>query len=156
MAFTHALINKQVQSLGGATMGKSDDEMNRITRMFLYTSDGGSDQSCYRRIRTAQITDDTNSTAYELFFPVDCQQHPEHLVLKSGLVRVDTWCFVNKKKWRYFSGTAMLTHCWRDFSPRLKRIRGGGGVATRNVTVNKKSVQFNVLLTRIILPWPVF
>ena len=57
-AATHAMIEKQLMSLGCSPQPLASDAARNVTRIYLYTSDGGSDQAAYRRLKTAGVANE--------------------------------------------------------------------------------------------------
>jgi hypothetical protein len=135
---TFALLNKQLKSvscppivnykkksehIGAETEtnadcddgnGNGDDEMKNmlLIRTYMYTADGGSDQGRYNKNMGACL-----ANAPLLFcILIACLMHGNQLIVKSGLVVVDSWAAARGKHWRYFSALAKLVYIWRDWA----------------------------------------
>ena len=88
----------------------AQDSKSSLTRIFMYTADGGPDQQKFKR---ALETSSLNSLDC-LFLAFPCVLHAGALISKGGLLTVDTWLSEHDVKWRLFSATAKIIHVWRD------------------------------------------
>jgi hypothetical protein len=88
---TCALLWKQLRQCGCPVPGP---ELSRSAphtiRMYLYTSDGGSDQIKFKRIASRMLFDHPSV----FFVAASCQFHIYQLVVKSSLVSVDQWAII--------------------------------------------------------------
>ena len=87
------------------------DELEPVT-MFLYTSDGGPDQSYCKKLMSAI----SMPHPYVLFIPLVCVKHNLHLGVKSGLLLVDEFLKAQGKTFKYFGSMAKLSNCCRERS----------------------------------------
>ena len=124
-AGTHAMLRKQLQGLGvpvwerklaaeqqgqAAPTGPDAAPLASPLRLWLITSDGGSDQMKFRRVM--KLETETNGSA--IVVDATCVLHSGALVFRSGLVLIDNWLQRVGAPFKYYSSLAKLMHIWRD------------------------------------------
>lgn len=122
---------------GGASVATAElPGNNRVIRVFLYTSDGGSDQTKFKKI----LVTDTAPLSRVLVVVYPCLMHCVQLIIRSGLALVDKWLQRNGKTWKYFSSLSKVTQAWLHWkqlgnfthcTPVSGAIAGGRSVGSR-------------------------
>lgn len=116
---TYALLHKQLKSVGcpppqkeasGGDVVGIAEEVSPCLRSYLYCSDGGSDQSKYKKMVAFILRE----SKYQFFVSISCTLHAQQLVVKDTFVYLDHWCGRMNKKWKYFPSLAKLIYVWRD------------------------------------------
>ena len=117
---TYALLHKQLTSVGcphplfveeGADAGApTPTPSGGVLRSFIYCSDGGSDQSKYKKLLSLAGRNHPNVFTVT----TSCVLHAQQLVVKDSLGYIDGWCVRREKKWKYFPSLAKLIYVWRD------------------------------------------
>ena len=126
---TYALLHKQLSSIncphpvfveeGSEPPGNpTTTTTNVVLRSFVYCSDGGSDQSKYKKL-LALAARNSKST---FVVPTSCILHAQQLVVKDSLGYMDGWSLRRNKKWKYFPSLAKLIYVWRDHAPSCLSI----------------------------------
>jgi hypothetical protein len=80
-----------------------------FVRLWLYTSDCGSDQVAFRKVLRVETQDAEN-----IMIDVNCGFHQYQIIVKGGLQLIDDWLATHRQDFRYFGALAMLLHVWRD------------------------------------------
>lgn len=125
---TYYLLQRQLESLGCLAIGRelassSTTEPASPIRIYAYTSDGGSDQTKYKKLCGALVEDHP----LVLFLSYSCQMHCCQLIVKTGLNVIDTW-FKNHvdsevgTHFKYFATLAKICATWRDSSRAVFRV----------------------------------
>lgn len=99
----------QKEASGGDVVGIAE-EVSPCLRSYLYCSDGGSDQSKYKKMVAFILRE----SKYQFFVSISCTLHAQQLVVKDTFVYLDHWCGRMNKKWKYFPSLAKLIYVWRD------------------------------------------
>ena len=86
-----------------------------IDRVFLCTTDKGSNEAWARRC----IAGETSDAANVFFFDNDCLEHAPHLVVMSSLLLCDEVLTMHDCKWKYWTSLAMFSHTARDVAKPL-------------------------------------
>ena len=130
---TYCLIQKQLMALGCPPLkndlkpstkqhreGGEDQEMTRpVLRCFLCTSDGGADQSRFKKLCGSLVEKDELT----LFVTFNCFMHAAQLIVKTGLTLVDAWLKrVSPIRLKYFATLAKLAYCWRDMTRTVYKV----------------------------------
>jgi hypothetical protein len=123
-AGTHAMIRKQISGLGcplwpsGTNFSSPFSEASVFARLFLITSDGGSDQKKARDISKVEVKDAANIFVVD----ISCVQHSNALIYKGNLSIEDQWLarlkrdhpdMEGKLNGGYYSNLAKMMHVWR-------------------------------------------
>ena len=115
------MINKQLISLGCSPPEFTTPTHEQVISLFLYTSDGGSDQVSYRRL-TEQLLDNPVHSQ-KVFMSVTCLMHSAQLITKTTLLLLDDHLInIQLKSWRYYSSVAKLVHLWNDNSRAIFNV----------------------------------
>ena len=116
---TFYLLQRQLESLGCVGVGREPSERwgTSPIRIYAYTSDGGSDQSKFKKLCGCLLED--NETT--LFMAFNCYMHCCQLIIKTGLNLTDAWFKKHVdpdvgKPFKYFATIAKLSYTWRDCS----------------------------------------
>ena len=86
-----------------------------IDRIFLCTTDKGSNEAWARRCISGETSDIPNV----FFFDNDCLEHAPHLVVMSSLLLCDELLAMHDCKWKYWTSLAMFSHTARDVAKTL-------------------------------------
>eukprot|EP00974_Lingulodinium_polyedra_P102339 9910178-Lingulodinium_polyedra.AAC.1 len=87
-ADAHGTLVKQLRGAGAAIWSgpRAPDPQHAITlRLWMYTSDGGPDQSAFKKAAKLE----SHTVAEHLWFDAYCLHHVSELAYKSGLMRID-------------------------------------------------------------------
>ncbi len=86
---TASLLDKQLSDVGLSLPWKStpEDVADHTVQIYIYVSDGGSDQLLYRRVLKRVLRPYTTV----IFVESNCYMHMYQLVFKSGIRAVDHW-----------------------------------------------------------------
>lgn len=116
---TFYLLQRQLESLGCVGVGREPPERFGTSpiRIYAYTSDGGSDQSKFKKLCGCLLEDDDST----LFMAFSCYMHCCQLIMKTGLNLTDSWFKRHVdpdvgKPFKYFATIAKLSYTWRDCS----------------------------------------
>ena len=116
---TFYLLQRQLESLGCVGVGREPPERFGTSpiRIYAYTSDGGSDQSKFKKLCGCLLEDDDST----LFMAFSCYMHCCQLIMKTGSNLTDSWFKRHVdpdvgKPFKYFATIAKLSYTWRDCS----------------------------------------
>ena len=108
-AGTHGLLCKSLQGLHCPLWNEPSASPGH-TRVFLATSDGGSDQVCFKKIMHAE----TEHLESVIVWEHTCWQHAAHLIVKTGLILVDSFLESQSRAFGFFSSLAKIVNLWRE------------------------------------------
>lgn len=119
---TFYLAQRQLESLGAVGVGRESPQMSQGSasppiRIYAYTSDGGSDQTKFKKLCGTLLEEDPST----LFLAFSCYMHCCQLIVKTGLNVVDAWFKKHVdpdvgKPFSYFATIAKISYTWRDCS----------------------------------------
>ncbi len=116
----HAAMRKQLDGLGSPPwcFPASPDVplIGRIIRLWFVTSDGGPDQTAFKKA----LLWETEPDPWTIVMTCHCFMHVTQLIYRSGLEMVDQWLAEQTISWRYFSSLTKLCQVWRELSQRIQ------------------------------------
>ena len=115
---THSLIMKQITGLGAPSWQMPMHVHaggGRAIRNYMYTSDGGPDQRCFKQV----LLHETENDPMTFVIVAPCFMHITQLFYRSGLEIIDKF-LEPVVRWRYFACVVKLSHVWRDLCIRIK------------------------------------
>lgn len=86
-------------------------QQQQFFRLWLYSSDNGSDQSS---IKSTLLPGHIADSPSEGEVSIDCNMHQNQLIIKATLLIIDLHVAGMGRTWRYFASLAKIAHCWRD------------------------------------------